>query len=272
MANAAFGWPVFSDAGVTYTPTLSGGAWSSDLPLTNLQDRRLAKVARSDDATAASTQFIIDLKVARAVGVLGLFGHNISAAATVQWLGGTTSGGSEVYAGSAVAVSYSAYSAEDLDGYTPAIILVPASAQTARYWTCKVVDTTNADGYVEIGRATVCGIYQPAINILVGAGAGLDTQTERKDTDGGADIFQAKAIRRSWNIILDDISESEAMTKAWRMQRLLGKHGQCVFLFDSADSYQHERAILATLEELGGLDYPYAVARNRTALRIREAL
>ena len=99
------------------------------------------------------------------------------------------------------------------------------------------------------------------------------TCSRPSSTDGGADIFQAKAVRRTWDFALDNIAETEAMTKAWKMQRLLGKHGQLVFVFDTADTtYLHERSFLATFEELGGLQYPYTIARNQTPLRIREAL
>jgi hypothetical protein len=87
VARIIFGWPLFSDVGVTYTPALSGGSWLAALPLTNLQDSRLHRVARSTDDAAASTKFGIDLGVARAVRLLALVGHNFSSAATVRHRG-----------------------------------------------------------------------------------------------------------------------------------------------------------------------------------------
>lgn len=81
MANCLFGWPVYSDVGVTYSPSLSGGSWLAALPLANLQDRRLAKVARSTNDAQASTMFEVDLGVARAVRLVGLPVHNLSTAA-----------------------------------------------------------------------------------------------------------------------------------------------------------------------------------------------
>ncbi len=77
--NALLGFPIYSDVNATYTPTFSGGSWSGSLPLTNLQDRRLAKVARSADASYQNTQFDIDLKTPRAVRVRAIPpGHNLS--------------------------------------------------------------------------------------------------------------------------------------------------------------------------------------------------
>jgi hypothetical protein len=78
------GTPIYSDANATYTPTFSGGSWAAGLPLTNLQDRRLSKVARASSAALADTKFDIDLKTARQVRILALVGHNISTAGKVR--------------------------------------------------------------------------------------------------------------------------------------------------------------------------------------------
>ena len=64
--------------------TLSGGDWQWNLPLTNLQNRIQAIVARSTDTAPASTQWVIDLGRARTVDVLALCSHNFSLEATVQ--------------------------------------------------------------------------------------------------------------------------------------------------------------------------------------------
>lgn len=90
MSNLLIGFPIYSDAGTLYTPTFSGGSWNSSLPLTNLQDRRLAKVARSTDATVASTLFEIDLKAARRIGCIALPKHTLSQAATVRFRGASS--------------------------------------------------------------------------------------------------------------------------------------------------------------------------------------
>ena len=73
MSNITLAWQNRTDEG-----TLSGGSWLSTLPLTNLQNRQVQKVARSSAATTASTQFQIDLGQPRAIGVVALVVHNIS--------------------------------------------------------------------------------------------------------------------------------------------------------------------------------------------------
>lgn len=79
MANIFLAWQNRADESA-----LSGGSWLSTLPLTNLQNRQLQKVARSSNATAAATQFSIDVGQARAIGVMSLVNHNISAVGRVK--------------------------------------------------------------------------------------------------------------------------------------------------------------------------------------------
>lgn len=89
MSNAVFGYPIYSDPTATFVPTFSGGSWSGTLPLTNLADRRLAKVARSSSAALADTRFAVDLKAARRVGVIAIPKSTLSTAAKVRVLGAT---------------------------------------------------------------------------------------------------------------------------------------------------------------------------------------
>jgi len=74
------GYPIRSDDGL-----LSGGSWQSSLPLANLQDRRVKKVARSTNDALASTKFDCDLKEPLPARVLALVAHNLSKKAKVLW-------------------------------------------------------------------------------------------------------------------------------------------------------------------------------------------
>lgn len=87
MANAIFGWPIWSDVGVLYTPTLNSGMWPSTLPLTNLQDRRLHRVARSLTAYLPDTRLRCDLKTDRSVRMVTIPKHSLSSSAKWRVLG-----------------------------------------------------------------------------------------------------------------------------------------------------------------------------------------
>lgn len=274
MANCCFGWPIYTttNAGLSQTPTYSGGSWSASLPLTNLSDRRVSKVARSTDALAASTLANIDLVTARSIGVLALVGHNLSAGATIVWKGGTTLGGAEVYNSGSLSMSFSAATAEDRDGIDFAHVHIPSSLQSARYWRFEITDTSNADGYVEIGRLVIAGKFQPTTNMDYGTGLGLEDDTVRKVTDGGGAIYQEKSVRRTQRLVLNHMAEAEALGTAWKMERLLGKKRQLFYVHDTADTtYLHERSFLAVMRELSGIEYPYA-SRHSTAIELVEEL
>lgn len=262
MSNATFGFPVYSDIGGTYGPTISGGSWSASLPAVNVQDRQLQKVARSTDATAANTKLIFDLKTAQSVGLLAVFIPNITKTTTptVQWKGGTSSGASDVYNPGAVSYWPSGITADDVispDGTRMNVwhVLVPNAAQSARYWELDIVDTGNADGYVDVARVCICGAFTPSTNIANGDRPGIETATQRLETDGGAALYNPKRRRRTHSFSLNELTQAEAFASVRKMQRLLGTSGQLVWVPDPADTtYGYDRNFLGVMRELGPLE------------------
>lgn len=260
MANCVFGHPIYSDPSVTYTPTFSGGSWNSSLPLTNLADRRLSKVARSSNALAASTQFEVDLKVARSVRVLALPKHTISSAGTIRVRGSNTAGvfTSPVYDTGTVTVWPSGIDAEKSAGMNLGWTHVAASAQSARYWLFEITDTANAAGYVDVGRLVIAGAWQPTINMSEGAKLGLESETDRTVTDGGSAVYNDRPRRRTMSFDIENLPSDEALASGFDMQRLAGTSGQFMFVFDPEDTtHMWRRAFLAVMKELSAVEYPY---------------
>jgi hypothetical protein len=87
MSRMLLGAPNYADIGPLFSPTLNSGNWLASLPLTNLQDRRMAKVARSSDVQLTSTRFREDLKTDRLVSFIGLPKHSVSQAGKIRALG-----------------------------------------------------------------------------------------------------------------------------------------------------------------------------------------
>lgn len=273
MGNCALALRILSDPGELYTPTYGSGSWEASLPLTNLQDRRLSLKARSTNDDAASTLFDIDLGAARSIGIIALVAHNISAGATWQVTLGTSSGGAEVYDSGSLNMSFSVITAEDRAGFDPTIVHIPTAVQSARYVRVAITDTSNADGYVEIGRCVVAERLVPTVNMAYGAELGLETDTIRTVTDGSSAVYDARPVRRTARIVLDHQTAAEGMGSHWKLQRLLGTSGQTLFVFDVEDStYLHERSFLGVLRQLNGLQFPWADGRTRTAYEIVEEL
>lgn len=261
MSNAILGWPIYSDVGVAYTPTLSGGSWSVALPLTNLQDRRLQKVARSTNALAASTLFEVDLGVARAVRVLALPVHNLGFTATIRVRGGSVAGmGSGVLHDSGTVNVYAAgLNAENTQGMNVGWTYALPSDVTARYWRFEIVDTGNPAGYIDIGRLIVAAGWQPTYNVAIGADVSLETGTVRTETDAFSAVFTERKQRRTARFSIKNLAESEAYGSAFDLQRIAGTSGQLHFVFNPDDTtLMHRRSFLATLRRLTGVQYPYA--------------
>lgn len=82
MANVFLAWQNRIDSA-----SLSGGSWSAGLPLANLQSPVIQRVARSSSASTAATQFLVDLGVARPIGVMALIAHTITAPGKVRLMG-----------------------------------------------------------------------------------------------------------------------------------------------------------------------------------------
>lgn len=259
-----FGFPTHSDAwGPSYTPALSGGSWLAALPLTNLQDRRLHKVARSADALAASTKFTVDLGVARAVRVLALVNHNISSAGTVRFRGYSDAGLTTlVYDSTAinawpssVAAAWAATAAEAYQNYVRTALHVAATAQSARYWLVEVSDTGNSDGYVQIGRLMICGGYEPTYHYAPGKKLGWETSSSRQETDGGAVIHNRRARRRVVQCAFENTPLNESLAYVFEMQKELGTDGQLFVVLDPDDATNlHRQSFLCTMKELTALE------------------
>lgn len=259
MANAVFGWPIWSDGGVLYTPALSGGDWETALPLENVQDRRLSLVARSVDDDPTNTQFEIDLGVERDVRVLALILPNLSSAGTVRVRGSTTAGDFDpaVYDSGTITVYPSGETAETMGEILPTFIDVPSSAQAARYWLVEIDDEGNADGYVDVARLVIAGEWEPSKNFRYGAMLGLETESTQMTTDGGATIHRRRPVRRTWTIEIGALPDSEGLQSAHRMLRIAGTDGQIFFVANPDDDAMtmHERSFLCVARTLSPLQY-----------------
>lgn len=286
MANITLAWNNRTDAG-----TLSGGSWQASLPLTNLQNRQVQKVARSAGATLGSTQFVIDLGQARSIGVVALVVHNISVLGKVRITASDTAGFVSTYYNSgwidvwpAGMIPQSLLEWEDDNfwlgtlsanaraGYqSPFIHLLPA-AQTMRYWKVEVDDTTNADGYVQIGRLFMASTWVPSVNYAFGAGLGYEDPTLIDRSLSGAEYFDVRSRFRVFEFELQFILGSEAYAYALELQRLSGTSGEVLVVPDKDDAAnQPVRAFVGRLLQLGKMTQPQPSAFN-CAFQIKELL
>jgi hypothetical protein len=252
VANVLLAYPNLTDGS-----TLSGGSWQA--ALTNLQDRRLARVARTSDCATASTQFNVDLGKDRKLQVVSIVSHNLSTQgtwrvqmgddptfATTQYDSGWLAAWPIVYPFGALEWEDDNWwegtvSEDDRAGYPGILLNVLPSIVLARYMRILFSDTSNASGYLQFGRLFLSPGWQPAINMSYGATFNWETDTAVARSLGGTPYFDRKNPRRVDKFSLDALSDAEAKTKVFEMQRQLGMDGELLVAWDPSDSLNLSR-------------------------------
>lgn len=269
--------------------TLSGGSWEVTLPLTNLQDRIISKVARSTDDALASTKFDAALTKDRPIRVVVLVKHNISTAGLYRIRGSLVSDfSSTVYdsgwqdvwaANSSLTIDWEEDNywdglptAEDIEGFNANLVHVLDYPIVARYWRIEIDDTTNADGYVEIGRLFMASQWQPPTNMVYGAALGYDTTTSIDAALNGTEYFDSRTNFRTFRFTLENLSYDEGHARALEAFKRLGIDNEVFIIPDPEDTTQMlRRAFLGRLKQLGALEYPY-FDKTRAAFDIKEII
>jgi hypothetical protein len=284
VANILLAYQNRTDGG-----TLSNGSWLSTLPLTNLQNRLVQRVARSTNAALASTKFDINLGSAKTVGVLALVVHNMSVLGKVRITGSDNSGFvSPIYQSAWIDVWPSGMIPQSLlnweddnfwlgtlsnaarAGYQSPFIHILPTTQTLQYWRVEVDDTANADGYVQIGRLFMSPTWTPTINYNYGAGLVYKDNTGVEQSLSGAEYFDVKTKVREFSFTLEWLTPGEAYDTMLELQRLVGISGEILQIPDQADTLRiPARAYVGRLVDLQQIDN-HMLDKYRVQLTIRE--
>lgn len=270
--------------------TLSGGSWLTTLPLTNLQDRRLGKVARSSSAAEVHTTFDIDFTGTRLLRVISLVAHNFSTAATYRIRTSSTADFSTTVSDSGWAdvwpVVYpfgtlpwgspnfwtGKYSEAEIAGYTATLVYLLPSTISARFIRVEIRDTTNAAGFVQVGRVFASDGWQPVRNIIYGASLAWESRTTVQESLSGAEYFDERKSFRVARFELPVMSEAEAMANAFEIQRSAGVNKEVLFIWDPDDTvHALRRQFLGRLRTLSAIENP-GPDRWRSPFEIKELL
>ncbi len=291
MSNCLFAWPDRTLTTATSAPTFSGGAWSTALPLTNLQDTKLGSVARSSNAAVGSTTFDIDLKTTREIRLVAIPDHNFSFAATIRVQvdteatfalpyadSGTLSVWPRYYPVGMLPATHESYADGKLTLEAAAGLrsgwwyAFPATVQ-GRYLRVTITDTGNSSGYVQLNRFICAPAWQPEINMTFGGSLAWVADTDSSKTLGGTTYFDRRTPRRSLQVNLEALTPEQAMTWPFEMQRILGIDGELFFVYDPADTVllMKQRSFLANMRQLNAIEYPYYNSQ-KTAFELVEVL
>jgi hypothetical protein len=250
-----------SDAG-----TLSGGAWLGPAPLANLQKPLLSQVARSVDATAASTRLDLDLlNTSTVVRLVALARHNCSIDATYRVTAGTASGAGDIYDSGTLPVWPALYAsldlpweapnfwdgrptAEEIKGYPISLIHDCAANVLARYWRLQITDTANAAGYIELARLWMGPLWQPVRNFAYGASLVWESRSIEQRSLGGVVYGEPRRPARVYRFTLPRMTATEAYGVALDLQLRQGTLGE-LWVIPNLDDRQRlfRRSFLARM-------------------------
>lgn len=284
MTNMIIAYPNRGDGAA-----LSGGSWSSGLPLDNLKDRRILKVARSSDTMTTSTQFNIDLVRSRSIKVLALVAHNLSLDAQYR----ITADDDGSFTGPGYQTEWrnvwpSMYSSETLEwedenfwdgsissdyisGY-PAVLLHLADTLPFRFWRIELSDTTNPDGYIDLGRLFMSEQRSPTYNFSLGAKLGFESRTDIEESKGGSEFFDINRPRRTYNFTLKALSDQEAYEWMYELMLKADTHSELLVIPDPTDEInRHRRTFLARITAPSQLEQ-IAYGLHATSLSIKELI
>jgi hypothetical protein len=272
--------------------TLTGGSWTSALPLSNLQIRQLGKVARSTNATLASTQFDVNFSTnPQNINVINLTNHSISVYGTYRiriWsdVGMTNlkydSGFQNVYP---VVYPYGylewenngfwrgSYTTAQLVGYTSSLNHILDKNYLATYMRIEINDTTNPAGYISIGRLFTAPTWQPVVNAQFGsASLGWESPTQVQAAISGAEYFQRRTPYRVAKFTFDILTVDESFAQAFEMFRQAGLDGEVLFIQNPNDTIHAIRTrFLGRLRTLSPIEYPN-YGMNKAAYDLKELL
>lgn len=227
------------------------------MPLANLQVPLMKKVARSIDVLAGSTRFVVDLGEDRLIRVVALLNHNISRTGEIRVRGYADAGLSNLrYDTGSMGAWPGAFTDYDVAAY-PHHWIRAISETVARYWVVEIADAANPAGYVELGRCWLSAAFEPATPIVYGAALGYESADVVDEEVGDVDWVVIRASRRRAIITFPELTAEEKRA-ALITQKVLGKHGELMFVMDSdQDAYDMLlQAFPARVRSASPLSYP----------------
>lgn len=264
----------------------SGGSWEADLPLVNLQDTYLSKVARSTNAVKANTKFDINLGTNRYVQIFALLMHNVSTTGKIRVRAWQEAGHTNLIYDSewkdAWPMVYQPGQVEWENDNFWTLSWLPNTRypifhllilnESAQYWEVEIDDEENTDGYIQAGRLVMGSVWQPLHNYSYGSGIVWKTNTLVDRTPGGVDDFDDRPSQRIQRLSIDHLTNEEAFGMLMDIQKEIDISGEVFFIADAEDTINLlRRSFLARPEKNNMIAQTYYDG-NASALTLREVL
>jgi hypothetical protein len=196
---------------------ISGGEWQPNLPLSNLYVPVMTRRARSTNAQLASTQFRVAMAEPLTALGIQIIATNLSSAAQykLSWysdLAFTTLNGTTGFIPVGTSIDWTnvlewfdwlnvnfwlgAQPFFDPDNQGRDIRHHFSSPTSIQYLKVEFDDTTNAEGFIEVGYVFIGQPFVPSINIATDPSFSRLSLTSKQETAGGSQYFVRRASRR----------------------------------------------------------------------------
>lgn len=165
------------------------------------------------------------------------------------------------------------YTEEEITGYTTNKVIILSKNNYTRWWRVEIDDTTNAAGYVQIGRVFIGSLWEPATDAEVGVQTGWETVTTSQKALSGARYFQRRNPFRVVNFTNKFLTTNEGFSQVFELDRRSGIDGEVLYIANPDDTiHAIRRQFLGTLRQLTMLEQPYQAEFTSKAFTIEELL
>lgn len=267
---------------------LSGGAWTAGLPLTNLQNRMLRRVARSVDADPASTQFRVDLGTPLAQQAVCIGPHNGTTALIYRLTAYADAGHASIiydsgWSGASVVPSlmlewedpgfWYGVSTTVMDVQAGGWIIHLMPAVTAQYWQVEFNDAGNPDGYLSFGRLFMAGWWQPSLNYAPGSNSlSFENRAVTQESIGGVEYHWCRRDPRVFRCAWPYLPGDEVFGDVYTLLRSVGAGGEVFVIPDPDSLHLQRRSFLGRIRSPDPLVQPLVTHHASAGLEIREIL
>jgi len=254
--------------------TLSGGSWQK--PLSNLKDRLFTVVARSADATKASTQFQLDFETARRVRVIAVPKHTLSRSARVrirayrdQSLTTLEHDTGWVFAWPSVfeldELEWEddnfwnmTYTEEQVRFLNVPFIHFFDQSVFAEHWLFEFDDENNPDGYVDISRLIMSPAWQASTNYSWGATLDWEDNDITQESLGGVLYHDERRPKRVATLQWELLDWDEAHQNPFEIKRQVRGSGEVFVIFNPQEIlHRPRRSFLARVRGGDPLTYRF---------------
>lgn len=248
-------------------PTLSGGNFQPALPLANLLDEDLKKIARTTNATLASTQFRMTYAAAHSTRAVVVGPANLSTAFKYRIRTWTSAAFTTTVLDTGWIQPPAAPATADR-----CIVHVFSDVVSSRWWSVEIDDQANPAGYLDIGCLFMPLGYQPSINYEFGATFGLRNNSLTSSTLNGGKKIWRRVNPRVLRVSLPLLPHSEGFGAAWTFLQTVGFDGRVFVIPDPDDTATLPiRSFFGTIAEMDPLTQA-VVGRVGTGFQIEEII